>query len=186
MYSDLETLALGLATYRGETKTHEIYDSLSGLQTLLNSMARLEILDISFGHYNWLFYDQGFPKNGQWTSLTKLSLFYLEINVKDLVHLFTVAMPNLRNLMLEWIYLRGGRWEGMIEFMRTAMNLSSFGPCLHNQGLFHLGYQVFADCRNEPFLQMLEDYVVNGGRHPCLLPDEPASASQRFLSELEL
>ncbi len=36
------------------------------------------------------------------------------------------------------------------------------------------------------FAKDIEKHVLHGGRNPCLLPDEPASAPNKHLSELEL
>ena len=122
--------------------------------------------------------------------LTKLDITALAISVDDLVHLLTAKMPNLRELVISDIELLGGPWEGMIEFLKTSMHLLSF-PLYECSKLKHLGGRVFLgdgeeDDENLVFHAKIEEYVVNGGRHPCLRPDEDVSASRRYLLDLHL
>ncbi|MCJ1455383.1 hypothetical protein MMC28_005738 [Mycoblastus sanguinarius] len=192
-YSRLEHLVLGLAKFVGEPKILSMYAALPGLQVLLKSMTLLKTLRLYLTQHNschddaWFTYDQIFPTNFTWPYITKLNLWYLQINARDLVALLTVRMPNLRHLTLECIELRNGSWEGVIECMQNSMRLLSFGPLgLGMEFLHHGGHDFIGPNAPEDFPGKIGEYVVHGGRHPCLLPAEPLSASQKYLSELEL
>ena len=85
---------------------------------------------------------------------------------KDLVRLLTVRMPKLQILHLIAIELVDGSWEGVVECMKRSMHLRGLG----------LAMKELADRK------LLELYVLRGGRHPRLFPDEPDSASEKYMS----
>lgn len=195
-YSSLEDLTLNIDDYDGKVDMLVEYGSLPSLQALLGSMGGLRRLEMALpcdvshgdGHFN---YRQIFPTDGtQWMRLTKLDILALAISVDDLVHLLTAKIPNLRELIISDIELLGGRWEGMIEFLKTSMHLLSF-PLNVWSKLKHLEGRVFLgdgedDDESLVFHAKIEQYVVSGGCHPCLRPDEDASASRRYLLDLGL
>ena len=96
-------------------------------------------------------------------------------------------MPNLRELTLLYVNLFEGQWEGVIEFLKTSMYLLSFPTkywrCSHPRGeRFPAG----PPAERLAFSKEIEDYVVDGGRHPCLRADEDDAASKKYLSDLDL
>ena len=196
-YSGLEGLTLHLDEYMGETGMIVEYEPLPGLQALLVSMSGLRRLDIGLPwdeqHEDARFkYHQVFPTDGtQWMRLTKLSISGLAISINDLFHLLTARMPKLRELTFSDVQLLDGRWEGVIEFLKTSIHLLSF-PLDECAMLRHLGGRLFLggnydnDEESFAFRAELEKYVLSGGRHPCLHPDEDVSASKKYLLDLDL
>lgn len=153
-------------------------NSLPGLRKLLTSMVPLKTLTLQlWGSYAISDHDQSFATQGRWKNLTKLSLLYLVIRALDLTRFIGAAMPALSNLGLKYVGLLDGMWEGVIEFMKTSMHLSSF----YGEILTHLGGEDFT---RGIFSGAVEDYVIRGGRHPSLLAHEPASASEKYLEAL--
>ena len=86
-------------------------------------------------------------------------------------------MPNLTILRLPMIDLASGTWEGVIEWMSQLMHLSNFH--IVNAQLWHRGGTKFFGGKSSPDPSAIEEYLVNGGRHPCLGSDEPDSAAQK-------
>lgn len=197
-YSSLEVLRLSLHLneYTECTGMTARYKFLPDLQALLGSSGGLRHLELTLPRDNWdantfFNYRQIFPTDDtQWTRLTNLSIDALAISVKDLVHLLTSKMPSLRELTFSEIKLVEGRWEGVIEFLKTSMHLLSF-PLPRSCQLLHLEGRVFLDDMGADedgflFRKEIETYVISGGRHPCLRPDEDVSASRKYLLDLGL
>ena len=118
-------------------------------------------------------------------SLDKLYIQSLLTSAKDLVNLLTAKLPNLRELTFREVELLEGRWEGMIEWLKTSMKLLSF-PLNEYSQLRHLEGKDFlrdsGDRENvSVFCKAVETYVVSGGRHPCLDTSENPSASPKYL-----
>lgn len=197
-YSSLEVLRLSLCLceYTECIEMTAEYKFLLGLQALLGSSGGLRRLKLAlprdYFHENTFFnYRQVFPTDDtQWTRLNKLDIDALAISVKDLVHLLTAKMPSLRELTFSNIELVEGRWEGVIELLKTSMHLLSFPlpkscELLDLEGRFFLDV-MGADEDSSLFRKDIETYVVSGGRHPCLRPDEDGSASKKYLLDLGL
>lgn len=195
-YSGLEDLTLGLHEDNELTEVSVEYKRLPDLHALLGSMSGLRRLSLTLPHNKWdgnalLNCRQIFPTNGtQWMRLNALYIQALLTSAKDLLNLLTVKMPNLRELYLSQVTLLEGRWEGVIESLKTSMKLLSF-PLDQFSRLRHLDGEDFlhGSGDNEEitvFCTNIETYVVSGGRHPCLCPDEDASASRKYLLELGL
>ena len=163
-YSRLEHLSL--AFRHGPRKIQN--DKLTGLRSLLKSMAGLKTLALWFPVHSWHpTYEQVLPSECQWTELISFKLSAMAISAKLLVHLLTVRTPKLQKLYLSHVELVEGRWEGVIECMERSTQLFeiSLWDC------WHLG-------RRDDTVP----YILRGGRHPCLLPDELDSASDEYLS----
>lgn len=191
-FSHLEGLTLNLDDYVSVTGISVECKSLPGLQALLGSMPGLRRLKLGlFCEKPYFNHRQVFPTDStQWVRLIQIDLWGLAISIKDLVHLLTARMPNLLELTLLDLDLLEGRWEGVIEFLKTSMHLLSFafdGSCQlrHQEGVYFLD-DGEDDDEGSDLKQSIETYVVSGGRHPCLRPDEDASASRRYLLDLDL
>lgn len=196
-FSSLENLTLNFDDYIGSTKMSIKYKSLPDLQALLRSMIGLRRLQLMLphdgSHGNKFFtYRQVFPTdNIQWMRLRKLDIGGLAISAKELVHLLGAKMPNLRELAFSDVRLLEGRWEGVIEFLKTSMQLVFFrledAPQLVCLGLL----DIMDDGEDEDDLyaiiySQIIAYVVSGGRHPCLPLHEDNSASEKYLLDLGL
>lgn len=191
-YSKLEYLTLYLEDYMGSIGMTVKYESLPGLKALLGSMSGLRHLELDLPGDEWhgnacFNYRQVFPTSGtQWMRLTRLDIDTLAISVTDLVHLLAAKMPNLRELILSDVELLEGRWEGVVEFLKTSMHLLCFPLHESWQKLLHLEGRSFLDDQGDDkqnlvFRTDIETYVVHGGRHPCLRADEDVSASSNYL-----
>ena len=192
-YSGLEHLVLGFSRMYWGSYRNPPY--LAAIQALLGSMRGMRSLQLSVpsdrysrippSHSYWRI----FPTDGtKWIALTKLKLFGFRVSAKTLCHLLKIRMPNLRELRFRKVELVEGRWEGVIECLKTSMYLLSFPTGKYWQNT-HQGGEVFpARCPAErlAFGKDIENYVVNGGRHPCLCADEDDSASTKYLSDLDL
>jgi len=128
-------------------------------------------------------YEQVFPREGRWPQLLDLELAGLAIGGYQLVHMLSRRFPQLQNLCLSDIELVDGTWDGVIEGMRHTLHLQSLS----------LGDELglLKQRSGDPFktdhlnmLHELEDYVVSGGRHPCLSTDVPAEEASRFWSDI--
>ena len=191
-YSSVEQFVLGFG--RTSWSSHSDAPYLAAIPGLLGSMRGLKSLELYTpfrlhprlppSHKYW----DIFPTDGtQWIALTKLKLYGFRISARNLCHLLKIRMPNLRELRLLKVDLLEGHWEGVIEFLKTSMYLLSF-PTEYWRSP-HQGGEPFPaglPAEREAFSKEIEDYVVKGGRHPCLRADEEDSASTRYLSDLDL
>ncbi len=182
-YSGLGYLTLtfwrdGNASWRGRyVDFSSKLDKLSGLRNLLRSTTGLKTLDLSFPGEPWFAEDvfrleQVFPVEVHWTNLTSFRLCAVVTSAKDLVQLLTIRMPKLQVLHLKQVDIAHteGKWESAIECMKRSMHLRIFSLDCPWSIIREIGYKD------------VEQYVLHGGRHPCLRPDEPDEASQKYLS----
>ena len=185
-FSELQVLKLSVAQY-GHENTPELFPNIDGLRFLLRSVRHLRDLDLDLpegSSHRPVFYkfSQVFPQEGQWNHLTSLSLYAISSSAADLLTLITRKMPALSHLQLAMIGLDIGDWEGVIECMKQSMHLSSFRispvPQLYHRG----GYEFFD--YEMPGLRSgeIEDYVQEGGRHPCLRPDQSDAAAILYIT----
>ena len=191
-YSSLEHLVL---VFNCPYQEAHVEPSLPVIQALLGSMGRLRSLQLSMasvrgfrGPPSDMHWKVFLADGTQWIALTKLILFGFVVSVKNLCHLLKIRMPNLRELSFREVELLEGRWEGVIEFLKTSMRLLSF-PLQDYWRNYHQRGEIFPEGLLAERLAMgkdIENYVVNGGRHPCLCADEDDSASTRYLSDLDL
>lgn len=192
-YSSLEHLVVVFS--RAYKNNYFAPTYLPVIQALLGSMSRLRSLQLSVPSDRWNrgpscdIYWKIFPTDGtQWIALTKLNIFGFKVSVKNLCHLLKIRMPNLRELRFREVELLKGRWEGVIEFLKTSMHLLSF-PMQENWTLFHQRGELFPvglPAERSAIGKDIENYVVNGGRHPYLRADESDSASTKYLSDHDL
>ena len=192
-YSSLEHLVLVFNRPYKEAPVEPSY--LPAIQALLGSMSRLRSLQLSVPSDRWVrgrpcdMYWKVFPTDStQWIALTKLNIFGFIVSVKNLCNLLKTRMPNLRELSFREVELLEGRWEAVIEFLRTSMRLISFSIPEYCGDFHQEGETSPAGLPAERLAisKDIENYVVNGGRHPCLGTDELDSASTKYLSDLDL
>lgn len=101
-------------------------------------------------------------------------------------------MPKLQYLDLGIMDLSDGIWEGVIECLKHYSKLSNLivyelQPLYHNDGKeftcpFHKSCDNVRSCR---WWEEISHYVVHGGRHPSLMPDQPDSAAEDFAKDLK-
>ena len=204
-YSRLTHLTLPFA-YWPNVNGLESNGKLYGLQRMLGSMTLLEELKLELPDYNYmqpptyLRYDLAFPKTGSWPHLRFMKVENLAIGTKDLMTLFVVKMPSLKQLIFGRVKLVDGCWEGIVEYLRVSRRLSYFS----NARLLHREDKVYLSLSSEDPLAVhhrnikrtfdenlysISTYVEDGrsnptSRHPSLLPHQPARDSQAYLSNL--
>lgn len=116
-------------------------------------------------------FEQVFPIDRKWPHLTKFQINHLAIDGSTFMALIYDCMPRLSWLTLEDIDLMGGTWQGVVEGMRfRRLNRLSLQGNLNNAdgSCFEPGYLGEGACTDTRLLKRIQDYVVDGGRHPCL------------------
>ena len=185
-FSELQVLQLSIAHY-GRANTPKLFPNIDGLRFLLRSVRHLRVLDLDLAEgleYRPAFYksSQVFPQEGQWNQLTSLSLYAISSDAADFLTLITRRMPALSQLQLGMIALDIGDWEGVIECMNYSMHLSRFDIVPDTQ-FYHRGAtEFFSDEKHGLKPDEIEDYVEEGGRHPCLRPDQSDSAAMLYIT----
>ena len=189
-YSGLKSLELMVTTFVNNETVHDV--SLPVLTRLLEEASSLQRLDLSLCKFNWgdfvtpyYSFEQVFPYATNWPNLTEIHISGLAINGLDLIQLIQWR-TRVRSLFLAGIDLLKGTWEGVIEGLRFV-GLIEFG--LQSE-LTHCGGAIFKPVgpgarypSTEPkILEAIEQYVIYGGRHPCLPPDgDPETALGWYL-----
>lgn len=181
-FSGLERLHLRIATCE-DRSVPEYCDNIEGLPRLLGSMHSLRRLDLYFSYlpkdedYLSLYrYDQVFPQEMAWNNLVEMALYNFASSATDLLRLLLIQMPNLKRIRLGVTQLLEGCWESVIECLKQYSQFTSFEVDDDDYyTLYHYGTE-FHDCRNIK----ISEYVVHGGRHPCL-PDGQLSSEAYML-----
>ena len=204
-FTDLESLTLVLVSWwdgdsdqETDQETPDICPNIDGLPAMLSSMTRLKALDLYLPRYYIYKYHQVFPKDIIWTQLKAFRISNLCSKATDLVDLLTFQMPKLQDLGISIIDLSDGLWEGVIGCLKQYSKLSKFQTHQLTHQLCHDDGYVFdcrrhdhehekqAYCERQPSWEKeIEHYVVHGGRHPCLTPDQPDSAAEDFAKDLK-
>ena len=184
-FSELQVLELSIARF-GCEKTPELFPNIDGLRFLLRSMRHLRYLALDLPEYPqgepaFYKYSQVFPREGQWKHLTSLSLYSISSSARDFLTLITRQIPMLSCLRIGMIELDIGNWEGVIECMEHSMHLSRFR--FISCQLYHRGAtEFFDDEKHCPKPDEIERYVENGGRHPCLRPDQSDTTAVLYIT----
>ncbi|KAL6720069.1 hypothetical protein ACLMJK_001990 [Lecanora helva] len=162
-----------------DPSTPEQFPSLAGLQAMLNSMECLRHLELRFPDeyteqprmYN---VNEILPRGKIWPSMRSLILVSVTATAEELLNIILCHTPDLRSLGIGNINLADGSWEDFFEALAQSKKLVRlrFERCGY---LFHRNGEIF------PLYDGIENYVVSGGRSPCLADDEPNSAAGKFL-----
>lgn len=191
VWNRLKVLRLKLAYY--DTRGTSQASPLDRLKSMFHSIVALEeftlALPLNYGnddieerYYN---FSQVFPPITNWRlpRLTSFTLCGLRSSFRDIVGLFFLSFPQLKSLQLGVLGLTDGRWEYIIEGLRHHIVLEEcyIGGELANPNLdpffapkYGRGY--------DDFEKDLSEYVVHGGRHPCLPVDWSDDASSEYLA----
>ena len=184
-FSGLQVLKLRIAAY-GDERTPDIFPNMDGLRLLLGSLHRLNELDLILpgdgDKPDFYTFSQVFPQDYHWDHLTSLSLRSFSSSAADLLTLIICRMRRLSHLRLDMIGLLSDTWEGVIECMMRSMHLSSIDVVPYTQFWHRYGTEFFKDGIDFGPLDIME-YVLLGGRHPCLPSDKPDSAANKYITE---
>lgn len=138
--------------------------------------------DVSGLHFQ---YADVFPTVGFWPNLKELDLTGLTMSG---LNLFTVVrgLTKVRMLTLRAIELTKGSWEGVF----VGLYIAGLERLVLGLDLTHLGGTVFWPGERYPSLSCpkmidaVKEYVIYGGRHPCLPPDGDFKAPFSWYLEL--
>ena len=155
------------------------YDyNVEGLLKLLGSMHSLQRLHISASSYH--IYDTVFLKVATWNNLEDLTMKKWASTTTALLRLLLIQMPRLRNLFIGCLDLLDGNcWASVIECLRQFHHFTTFK--MKYQGWFNRTRKRPHNC----YVAGLVDYVMNGGRHPCLSEEQPTSASEAYMLQID-
>ena len=192
-YARMETLILFIE--HGEQDEDARYYPMPGLITLLDSAIHLKLLDLTLPINSGFYEDyyklpEIFPmKHVLWPNLETFAIGKISFDATYWMTLLHFKMPKLRCLKVDEIELAEGSWEEVIECMSHRLELSYF--YIGNMGLLYSDQRLFwargvtREGRNHSsqnrdlysnFLRDIRNYVVRGGRHPCLKPEQPGDA----------
>ena len=153
-------------------------DNVEGLLKLLGLMHSLQRLHISASSY--YIYDTVFFKVMTWNNLEDLALKRLASTTTDLLRLLLIQMPHLRKLAVGCLDLIDGNcWASIMECLRQFHHFTTFK--MKHRGWFN------STCKEPHVCDVAElvDYVMNGGRHPCLSEEQPTSASEAYMLQID-
>lgn len=158
------------------------------LPEMLGRLKCLKELTLSFMSFDAMYnYEQIFPRTGEWPQLDLLYITGLNVSGYVLVSLVAKRLPKLEYLCLQDIELSSGSWEGVIEGLRHTAHLSSLtlgdervGDLRHHNGAAFVSTRLDNAYTHAQFLKEVENYVVSGGRHPCLPADAAPEASMDY------
>ena len=153
-------------------------DNIEGLAKLLGSMHSLQRLHIAArGNIT---HGTLFLKVMTWNNLENLTLIRLCSTTTDLLRLILIQMPRLRHLVFGTLTLMDGDpWASFTECLRQFHHFTTFK--IHQKSFFY-------DCFQKPHdytMAEVADYVMNGGRHPCLSEEQPTSASEAYMLQID-
>lgn len=187
VFSGLEHFDFTLA-WDYDYKPPMIFEDVNGLQLLITSMDQLRLLKLRLScdyreDPTFYTYEQVFSAAKVWSKLTTLELQFMSTAATDLLLLLVFQMPALRHLMLGGIKLLEGTWHSVIEGLKQSNRLSSFGipyntSLVHRSGIRFMSY-------NSLFLKAVREYMIHGGHHPCIPPNQPNHAAQNYMMDIE-
>ena len=184
-FSGLKHCDIKLAFYRD--KDHYKSNNVHDLQLLLASMDQLEFLCLSL---RYLYRDQSlssgmvFSAVKVWNKLTTLKLDFVSTTATDLLRLLIFQMPKMRHLELGDINLLKGTWHSVTEGLKQSNRLLTF-QITYDRVLKHLEGTTFMRDRSR-FLSPVRNYILHGGHHPCIPPNEPSHKAQGYMFDIEV
>ena len=158
------------------------WDNIEGLSELLASMHLLQQLelDVTWTQSHCPFtHDQVFPQAMTWNNLERFTLTRFSSDAAKLLCLLLIQMPGLKLMEFGDVILQQGRWETVIECLKQT-NRSTIYKFRDNAVLTHrAGRGIRQDMLD------INEYIMHGGRHPCLLEDQPTSASEEYMFQID-
>ena len=175
--SRIKRLHLNLQNYPDVSRRkHD--NNVKRLPNLLGSMHSLPHLYISAAEYHT--YSRVFLQEMTWNDLKDLTLHRFSSTTTDLLRLLLIQMPRLRTLIVGFLGLmHGSCWASLIECLRQ----------FHHFTTFEIDCLAWCNCpcdgRHRFSIPEAVDYVMNGGRHPCLSEEQPTSASEAYVLQID-
>ena len=181
-FAGLKRLHLPLATCKGSAPDY--CDNIEGLPNLLGSMHSLQLLDLELSWSSgiptsWFRYDDVFPQVMKWDNLQSMILNNLSSSATNLLRLLLIQIPNLKHLELGATELLDGDWESVIECLKQYHQFTTFRIAVETWLLHHDKHLLACEYDD------ITEYLMHGGRHPCLSDDQPAHASEAFMLKID-
>jgi len=189
-YSSLEYFDISITTYPEEEPDNP--QLLNTLPILLSRMSNLKSLYLDLDETAYMsptrsyLYPQVFPVPWMSPKLTTLSIRGLAVRAVDFITMVW-KQPQLRHLVIAHINLLEGSWEGTLFGLRCKQldSLRFIGRFSHHGATkFPPELPEYDWDRERERLSTIEDYVVIGGRHPCLPPNSPLDAPLRCFADM--
>lgn len=182
-FSGLENFGMKLAFQ------HDRRTDVHHLQVLLVSMDQLITLDLTLSgsiHILASLYTQEkvFSAANVWSKLTGLKLGRMSTTASDLLLLLIFQMPKMRNLELEDINLLQGTWHCVIEGLKQSNRISSFHMSVAADLVHRSGTNFMRGASR--FLSPVRNYIIHGGHHPCIPPNESSDAALGCMVNIEV
>ena len=158
--------------------------NIERLAKLLGSMRSLQLLYLDLGEpledsKELYKHEQIFPQAMTWDNLESIRLDTFVSSATNLLSLLAIQMPHLKRAVILSVQLKEGGWESVIECLKQSHHWTNFA-LLWSGTLHHHGGNVFE--YNE---EDVRNYVMLGGRHPCLSEDQPDSASEAYMLQID-
>lgn len=182
--SRIKRLDLQFATCK-DPSAPKCCDNINRLLKLLGSMRSLERLslrlskNLSYDSVSLYNYNQVFPRAKTWNNLQNLRLANIASSATDLLRLLLIQMPRLRNVVLGEMLIFEGSWESVIECLRQFNQFTTFSI---SNGVEWYHHRAEKSAFNTT---AIEDYIIHGGRHPCLSDHQPPSASEAYMLRID-
>ena len=105
-------------------------------------------------------------------NLEEVALHNFASSAPNLLYVLLIQMPNLKHVVLGSKRLLYCSWESVIECLRQCNHFTTFQ--YHGERIL--------ECDNGD----INEYVLRGGRHLCLLDEQPTSASEVYMLGIDL
>ena len=175
-FQALEHFDLKLARYDND---HFLPNNVYGLALLVDSMDQLTSLSLSLSSTLCTTHEKVFLSATKvWSKLKTFKLENMSTTATDLLLLLVFQLPEMRHLELGGIMLLRGTWHSVIEGLKQSNRLSHFG-ILDGRGLLHSGDSI-SMLSISRFHKSVRSYILHGGHHPCIAPNEPDRGAQKY------
>ncbi|KAL8893596.1 MAG: hypothetical protein Q9192_005112 [Flavoplaca navasiana] len=175
------------------------HPELHTFKTLMRNLPTLEFLQLlmPFGdnQFGPPIYDfsQLFPPVTEWRlpKLQTLILTGLSFSYRELAGFFFLVLPQLRSMLLGDLLLTDGAWDDFVEWFRQHRAPLVFQ--LDRNFLYPEGRDYYwrseewseDDGKLPDFMELVANYIVDGGRHPGLRNGECNSDSVKYLTKMK-
>ena len=118
-------------------------------------------------------YQQVYLPAKTYPALTEVTLHNIASSADNLLCFLLIQMPNLKHVQLGPTQLTEGSWKSVIECLRQYNRFSSFQ---------YSGEGIIIGCDSRD----VEEYILHGGRHPCLLDEQPTYAAEAYMLKIDV
>ncbi|KAL8977003.1 MAG: hypothetical protein Q9205_007113 [Flavoplaca limonia] len=165
---------------------------MRNLPTLEFLQLLIPVEDSQFGSPIYDF-SQLFPPVTEWRlpQLHSLILMGLSFSYRELAGFFFLVIPQLESVFLGDLLLKDGEWDDFVEWFRQHTAPLVFHPdsnLLYPEGRdYYWRSEEWSgdDGKSYEFMELVANYIVDGGRHPGLRNGECNSDSVKYLTKMK-